>query len=69
MRNFIRKEDMADQLLSQFLEEDAQVERDTGVEEEHGENAYTFDITDRTKMDAKRNSIADAIWRDASFEA
>ena len=27
------------------------------------------DITDRTEMDAKRNSIADAIWQDASSKA
>eukprot|EP00268_Persea_americana_P025067 TRINITY_DN2442_c0_g2_i1.p1 TRINITY_DN2442_c0_g2~~TRINITY_DN2442_c0_g2_i1.p1 ORF type:complete len:267 (-),score=43.65 TRINITY_DN2442_c0_g2_i1:1151-1951(-) len=68
MHNFIRKEDMEDRLFSQFSEDDAQVERDTDVEESHGENAYTFDITDRTEMDAKRNLIADAIWRDASSD-
>ena len=68
MHNFIRKEDMEDRLFSQFSEDDAQVERDTDVEESHGENAYTFDITNRTEMDAKRNLIADAIWRDASFD-
>ena len=43
-----------------------QVECGTDFEEDLGENTYTFDITDRTEMDAKRNSIADAIWRDAS---
>ena len=54
---------MEDRLFSQFSEDDAQVERDTDVEESHGENAYTFDITDMTEMDATSNSTADAIWR------
>ena len=65
MHNFIRKEDMEDQLFLEYSSEDLQVECDTNVVEDMG-NTLTFDIIDRTEMDAKRNSIADAIWRDAS---
>ncbi|RWR90919.1 putative myb/SANT-like domain-containing protein [Cinnamomum micranthum f. kanehirae] len=64
MHNFIRKDDMEDQLFAQFSSSNTQVE--CGTEEDLGENTYTFDITDRIEIDTKRNSIADAIWRDAS---
>ena len=69
MHNFIRKEDMEDQLFAQFSSEDTQVGCGSDFEEDLGENTDTFDITDRIEMDAKRNSIADAIWRDASSNA
>ena len=63
MYNFIRKDYKEDQLFAQFSSEDTQVECGTDFEEDLGENTYTFDITDRTEMDAERSSIADAIWR------
>ena len=66
MHNFIRKEDMEDQLFAQFSSEDTQVECGTDFEEDLGEKTYIFYITDRTEMDAKRNSIAYAILRDAT---
>lgn len=66
MLNFIRKDDIKEQLFSQFSSENVQVEHDIDVEEDLGANTCTFDIKDRIEIDAKRNSIADAIWRDTS---